>query len=191
MYVTHRNSWHSKMLVSLRTSQNFNTKFWYPCLPELMYDLSRTKFGTHDCWTPAQLKAPNSCNMHSKWSQVCVQQGRGGGGYWMWVSLCHVSSTLPAHGKQNGSSGVTSSPASGLSQHLVKKLLWKVGERLHPWVKRAGSALLIEGKSLVCSSTSRSDCVQAASRFAARFYYFIPFYIKIFTIDSCSSTIFK
>lgn len=56
-------------------------------------------------------------------------------------------------------------PGSELSQHFRKKLLWK--------------------------SARRSDCVQAASRFAARFYYFIPFDLKIFRIDSCSSTVFK
>lgn len=55
-------------------------------------------------------------------------------------------------------------------------------EKLHPWVKRAGSALLIEVKHLVCFSTSRSDCVLAVSRFGVRFYYFIPFYLIFFIL---------
>lgn len=45
----------------------------------------------------------------------CVQQGREGGS-WMWVALCHISFTLFY---QNGYSGVTSSPASGLNQHAL------------------------------------------------------------------------
>lgn len=48
-----------------------STQSWYLCLSELIYDLSRTKFSTRGCWTWAQLKAHNSCNVHSKWSQLC------------------------------------------------------------------------------------------------------------------------
>lgn len=66
----------------------------------------------------------------------------------MWTFVCHVPSMLPEHSKKNGSSGLIA--ASGLSQHLVKKLLLlKVAEKQQSWVKRAGSALLMEVKALL------------------------------------------
>lgn len=139
------------------------------------------------CWNPAWLKVHHSSSRHGKLSQLSVQQERRGGAYRMWTSLCCVPPTLPGHGKQKGSSGVIT--ASGLTQHLVKKLLQKVAEKLWPWVKRAGSALLMEVKGLVCSSICRSDCVQICSK--TLFYYFIPFYFKIFTIGFHSGTILK
>lgn len=106
------------------------------------------------CWYPAGLKAHRSSNTHGELGRVCVQQERGGVG---WTSLCSVPSTLPGHGKQNGSSGMIA--ASGLRQHLVKKLLlWKVAKKLQLWVKGSGWASLMEVEVLVCSSICRSDC---------------------------------
>lgn len=53
--------------------------------------------------------------------------------------------------------------------------------------ERAGSDLQIEGKYLVCSSASRSVYRQQADLLQD----FIQFHLKIFTIDSCSNSIFK
>lgn len=114
---------------------------------------------------------PTTCTASSA---RCVSNRRGEVVAIVCGHPCAVS--LPCcHNTQNGSPGVTA--ASVLSTHWVKKLLlWKVAEKLQSWVKRAGSALLMEVKALVCSSISRSDCLWAGSRFAARFCFIILFH---------------